>query len=219
MMINKGKLSDVAKKMIAGILSNADALTAFGNTCPLSYLRLVPNQEAPTNICWGDRNRSVLIRVPLGWTAEVEMIKLANPAIEHNNLSKPEKQTIELRSPDGTADVYLLLAAIVLSAAQGFTMPNALEFAKKTYVNINIHKEGCSDNAKELGHLPASCFESAECLSRKRQLFEENNIFPSGTIDNIIEVLKKYEDQNLREQIQNDRKALEELVKKFVHFK
>jgi glutamine synthetase len=218
-MIDHGKLSDVAKKMIAGILSNADALTAFGNTCPLSYLRLVPHQEAPTNICWGDRNRSVLIRVPLGWTAEVEMIKLANPAIEHTNLSKPEKQTVELRSPDGTADVYLLLAAIVLSAAEGFTMPNALEFAEKTYVNINIHKEGFSENAKELGHLPASCFESAECLSRKRQFFEANNIFPSGTIDNIIEVLKKYEDQNLREQIQNDRTALEELVKKFIHFK
>jgi hypothetical protein len=32
-------------------------------------------------------------------------------------------------------------------------------------------------------------------------------------------VLKKYEDQNLREQIQNDRTALEELVKKFIHFK
>lgn len=42
-----GKLSDLAKKMIAGILSSADALTAFGNTIPTSYLRLVPHQEAP----------------------------------------------------------------------------------------------------------------------------------------------------------------------------
>ena len=27
----------------------------------------MPHQEAPTAICWGDRNRSVLVRVPLGW--------------------------------------------------------------------------------------------------------------------------------------------------------
>ncbi len=26
------------------------------------------HQDAPTNICWGDRNRSAMVRVPLGWT-------------------------------------------------------------------------------------------------------------------------------------------------------
>ena len=36
----------------------------------LPIFRLVPHQEAPTNICWGDRNRSVLVRVPLGWSAK-----------------------------------------------------------------------------------------------------------------------------------------------------
>ena len=52
-MIENGKLSDTAKKMIAGILDLSKGLTAFGNTIPTSYLRLVPHQEAPTNICWG----------------------------------------------------------------------------------------------------------------------------------------------------------------------
>ncbi|HPJ44248.1 MAG TPA: glutamine synthetase family protein, partial [Spirochaetota bacterium] len=51
--VDKGKLSDAAKKAIAGILDITPALTAFGNTNPTSYLRLVPHQEAPTNICWG----------------------------------------------------------------------------------------------------------------------------------------------------------------------
>ena len=32
---------------------------AGGDANPTSYLRLVPHQEAPTNVCWGDRNRSV----------------------------------------------------------------------------------------------------------------------------------------------------------------
>jgi thioredoxin reductase (NADPH) len=74
MMVENGKLSDAARKMIAGILDLSDALTAFGNTIPTSYLRLVPHQEAPTNICWGDRNRSVLERVPLGWIGSNKMI-------------------------------------------------------------------------------------------------------------------------------------------------
>ena len=64
-VLENGKLSPTARKMIAGILDVADALTGFGNTIPTSYLRLVPNQEAPTKICWGDRNRSALVRVPL----------------------------------------------------------------------------------------------------------------------------------------------------------
>ncbi|PIY33094.1 MAG: glutamine synthetase, partial [Bacteroidetes bacterium CG_4_10_14_3_um_filter_42_6] len=63
MMIKEGKLSDIAKTAIAGYMELAPSLTAFGNQNPTSYFRLVPHQEAPTNICWGDRNRSVLVRV------------------------------------------------------------------------------------------------------------------------------------------------------------
>ena len=46
-----GRLSDVARKAIAGILEYADAITAMGNKVPTSYFRLVPHQEAPTSIC------------------------------------------------------------------------------------------------------------------------------------------------------------------------
>jgi len=79
MMIEDGKLSDIAKRAIAGYLDLAPSLTAFGNTNPTSYFRLVPHQEAPTNICWGDRNRSVLVRVPLGWSGKKDMSGKANP--------------------------------------------------------------------------------------------------------------------------------------------
>jgi glutamine synthetase len=70
LMIKEGGLSEEAKKSIAGFMKCASSLTAFGNTNPMSYFRLVPHQEAPTSICWGDRNRSVLVRVPLGWTGK-----------------------------------------------------------------------------------------------------------------------------------------------------
>lgn len=69
LMLSEDALSEVARKAIAGMMTLAPSITAFGNTVPTSYFRLVPHQEAPTNICWGDRNRSVLVRVPLGWSA------------------------------------------------------------------------------------------------------------------------------------------------------
>ena len=49
-MVSEGELSEVALKVMAGILKLSPALTAFGNTIPTSYLRLVPHQEAPTRI-------------------------------------------------------------------------------------------------------------------------------------------------------------------------
>ena len=60
-MLKDGALSDTARKAIAGMMQLAPSITAFGNTNPTSYFRLVPHQEAPTNVCWGDRNRSVLV--------------------------------------------------------------------------------------------------------------------------------------------------------------
>src|SRR5664280_3325106 len=138
MMVENGKLSNAAKRMIAGILDLSKSLTAFGNTIPTSYLRLVPHQEAPTNICWGDRNRSVLIRVPLGWNGATNMIKDVNPADTTEFQNMPSKQTVELRSPDGSADIYKLFAGLVLATEHGLEMENALKNAEDLYVDYNI---------------------------------------------------------------------------------
>ncbi|MDE6217983.1 MAG: glutamine synthetase family protein, partial [Muribaculaceae bacterium] len=92
MMTENGALSDVAKKAISGILTYAPALTAMGNKVPTSYFRLVPHQEAPTSICWGDRNRSVLVRVPLGWNGEKDMCSQANPLEIDVREEIPQKQ-------------------------------------------------------------------------------------------------------------------------------
>ncbi|MDE5795726.1 MAG: glutamine synthetase family protein, partial [Muribaculaceae bacterium] len=120
MMSENGMLSDVAKKAIAGILTYAPAITAMGNKVPTSYFRLVPHQEAPTSVCWGDRNRSVLVRVPLGWTGDKDMCSQANPLETPDTAAAPQKQTVELRSADCSADVYQLIAAMVVAARKGF---------------------------------------------------------------------------------------------------
>ena len=73
MMLENGVLSPIARKAIAGMMELAPSITAFGNTNPTSYFRLVPHQEAPTNVCWGDRT----LRADIDGKPE-EMMKLVH---------------------------------------------------------------------------------------------------------------------------------------------
>lgn len=218
MYVADGKLTDTAKKAIAGILEAAPSLTAFGNTNPTSYFRLVPHQEAPTNICWGDRNRSVLVRVPLGWTQGAnEMIVDANPLEKAGNADLSIKQTVEFRCPDGSADLYLLLAGLAVAARHGFEMENAIEYADARYVNVNIFDDAHKAVAERLSHLPASCAESAECLEKQRSIYEAANVFSPRLIDGLIKKLVSYQDKTLRQDISNDPEKIQQLVETYIN--
>ena len=217
MMLDGGVLSATARKAIAGMMELAPSITAFGNTNPTSYFRLVPHQEAPTNICWGDRNRSVLVRVPLGWTAKSDMCQIANPLERPHDYDTSQKQTVEMRSPDGSADVYELIAGLVVACRYGFELENALEVAEKTYVNVNIHKKENEHKLKDLAQLPDSCAASADCLERQRAIFEARGVFSPAMIDGILKALRAFDDRTLREDIGNDRERMLELVHRFFH--
>lgn len=216
-MTSGGQLSAMARKAIAGILELAPAITAMGNKVPTSYFRLVPHQEAPTSVCWGDRNRSVLVRVPLGWTGGGDMCALANPLEKEEDYTIPQKQTAELRSGDGSADVYQLLAAMAVGARIGIVAPDSLEKAEALYVDINIHSKAGERKLKNLKSLPASCAASAEALRSQRALFEAEDVFAPAMIDGIIDKLESYSDANLREEVAGDNQALGALVRKYWH--
>ena len=217
MMLDGGVLSATARKAIAGMMELAPSITAFGNTNPTSYFRLVPHQEAPTNICWGDRNRSVLVRVPLGWAAKSDMCRIANPLEGESNYDTSQKQTVEMRSPDGSADVYELIAGLAVACRYGFELENALEIAERTYVNINIHLKENEEKLKGLAQLPDSCAASADCLERQRAIFESRGVFSPAMIDGIIKSLRSFNDRTLREDIGNDRDKMLELVHRYFH--
>jgi len=94
-----GMLTEMGRHFVAGLLEHAAALTAVCNPSVNSFKRLVPGHEAPVYICWGYRNRSSLVRVPLAADAS--------------------KVSIEFRSPDATANFYLALAAMVAAGMDG----------------------------------------------------------------------------------------------------
>lgn len=217
MMIENGSLSDTARKAIAGILSHAPAITAMGNKVPTSYFRLVPHQEAPTSVCWGDRNRSVLVRVPLGWTGEKDMCAQANPMEADSVAVAPQKQTVELRSADGSADVYQLIAAMIVAARDGFVMEDALRRAENMYVSVNIHSHENQEKLSRLESLPSSCVASADALDNDMDVFLAEGVFSRNMLDGISRKLRGYDDGNLREQLGSDQAAMLEQVRKFWH--
>ena len=220
-MLDGGVLSESARRMIAGMMDLAPSITAFGNKNPMSYFRLVPHQEAPTNVCWGDRNRSVLVRVPLGWAADANMCAKANPQdtslTTHPSPLTSEKQTVEMRSPDGSADLYQLLAGLCVACRHGFEMEDALEVAERTYVNVNIHAAENADRLDTLAQLPDSCVASADCLDRQRKVFEEHGVFSPAMIDGIIAQLRAFDDASLRKNIENFHEEIQKLVNKYFH--
>jgi len=217
LMANDEGLTDVARKMIAGILGKAQSLTAFGNTIPTSYLRLVPHQEAPTMVCWGDSNRSVLVRVPLGWIAKTNMIKDANPQERGEVPYIPGKQTVEFRVPDGSADLYHLMAALILAAKEGLLSKNSLEKARDLYINVNIFKPENKEHLNRLVALPASCAESAEYLENDALFYQKEGVFPAGTVDNFIKKLKAFDDRTLSEALFNKTEEVKKLVDQYIH--
>jgi glutamine synthetase len=137
-------LSNVAKGFLAGLIEHIDAITALANPLINSYKRLVPGYEAPVNVSWARINRSALIRVPASNT--------------------PETSTrMELRSPDPSANPYLLYAAVLMSGLdgirRGLTPPEPVE--------ENIYALTEEQRAeREIKTLPGSLEEALSALER-----------------------------------------------------
>jgi glutamine synthetase len=216
-MTSDGELSDAARKVIAGYLTLAPSLTAFGNTIPTSYMRLVPHQEAPTHICWGDRNRSALIRVPLGWQKIGDMARDANPQQLNVGAPQGDSQTVEIRCPDGSAQSYLLLAGLAVAARHGLEMEDALEVASRQYVGGNIFKEDLKEVRERLPHLPASCAQSADRLLEQRSFYEHDEVFAPAVIDKTAEILRSYNDEGLIERVMGNYEEMSRLIEKYLY--
>mgnify|MGYP000119831301 CR=1 FL=1 len=97
-MLANGILSETARKAIAGMMCLASSITAFGNTNQPHISAWFHTKKHLRIFVWGDRNRSVLVRVPLGWVAKTDMCALANPLEPASHYDTSQKQTVEMRS-------------------------------------------------------------------------------------------------------------------------
>ena len=155
--------------------------------------------------------------MPLGWTSKKDLCSQANPGEKSAAYDTSQKQTVEMRSPDGSANVYLLLAGLAVACRHGFERADALDIAARTYVNVNIHKDENKDILDSLSVLPDSCAASAECLEAQRAVYEAGGVFAPAMIDGIIASLKSFDDRTLRQDIGGNQDEILALVNKYFH--
>ncbi|MBM3308633.1 MAG: type I glutamate--ammonia ligase [Candidatus Altiarchaeales archaeon] len=98
---DKYHLSNVAYGYIAGMLEHVREISAITAPTVNSYKRLVPGYEAPVYICWGQRNRSALVRVPRYSPGREKAVRC------------------EVRCPDGSSNPYLAFAAMLTAGLDG----------------------------------------------------------------------------------------------------
>jgi len=122
-----------------------------------------------------------------------------NPQQKAPMVHEESLQTVELRSPDGSANAHLLLAGIAMAAEWGLDNPSdALTLTENSFVSTNIHS---NPNLQELAELATSCVESSEILLQQRVLYERDKTFPSNVIDYVADILQQENDRNLNKRL------------------
>jgi glutamine synthetase len=191
----EGALSDDALRLIGGLLRQATTLTAFGNTVAASFLRLVPGQEAPTSVCWGYHNRASLIRVPLNFNAPRRLDQVMNPGEKGAYPERLTRPTVEYRSPDGSAFVHLLLAAVTMCAEDGMLAPESVHIARTLEMT-----PGGANRSEPFEQLPDTAVAAAEALQTGRAFFEQRGV-SAQLIDIVVDKLKDEADIGLSEKL------------------
>lgn len=134
-------LSKMAYHFTAGIIEHARAICAFAAPTVNSYKRLVVGGNAsgatwaPAYICYGDNNRSAMVRVPYG--------------------------RLEFRLPDSGCNPYLVHAALIAAGMDGVER----ELDPGEPMNVNLYDLSLEEiKARGVGILPQSLNEALDAL-------------------------------------------------------
>lgn len=164
-----GNLSELALYYVGGILKHAKALNAFCNPTFNSYRRLVPGFEAPVNLCYALANRSAACRIPVTKTAK--------------------ERRVEVRFPDGAANPYLALAAMLMAGLDG--IKNKIHPGKPSDQDLFDAKA----KRKNLPHLSVGLEDALNQLQKDHSFLLQGDVFSKDFIDAYIEQKRKEVDQ------------------------
>ena len=93
-----GELSEEAYYFIGGLLAHSKEMALITNPLVNSYKRVVPGYDAPTELTWTENNQNSLVRIPV---------------------TRGEGIRVELRSPDASANPYVVLAVCLAAGLDG----------------------------------------------------------------------------------------------------
>ncbi|HLZ59313.1 MAG TPA: type I glutamate--ammonia ligase [Ktedonosporobacter sp.] len=166
-------ISQLARYYIGGVLTHAAAILAFAAPTTNSYKRLVPGFEAPVNLVFSKGNRSAAVRIPLTDNAKAKRI--------------------EFRSPDPTANPYLLFSALLMAGLDGIRR----EIDPSDYGFGPVDRDLYSMTAEELREIcsvPGSLEESLKALENDHAFLLEGDVFTSDLIEKYIDLKRDQAD-------------------------
>ena len=127
---NHGELSQEAYYFIGGLLAHSKEMALITNPIVNSYKRLVPGYDAPTELTWTENNQNSLVRIPV---------------------TRGEGIRVELRSPDTSANPYVVLAICLAAGLDG--IKNKITPTKSS----NLETKG-----QQAEHLPSTLKEAID---------------------------------------------------------
>jgi glutamine synthetase len=123
------------------------------------------------------------------------MAPIVNPCLQEHYQTKYIRQTFEIRSPDGSAFIHLLLSGITHAILTTFSNPEKyLHIAESHYV-----EPGDTGPTDSFESLPGTCQEAAKYLQAARDRYR--SAFPEEVLDWVIRYLQSHEDGRLQEEL------------------
>jgi len=146
---DKYNLSKTAYAFMAGQIKHARALSAIVSPTVNSYKRLTPGYEAPVYVCWGQINRSALIRVP------------------RYSPGREQATRLELRCPDPSCNPYLAFATMLWAGLDG--IERELEPPPPVEENV-YHFDDAKLRELDIATLPSTLKEAIDELEKDEVL-------------------------------------------------
>ncbi|MDA7969404.1 MAG: type I glutamate--ammonia ligase [Gammaproteobacteria bacterium] len=156
-----GNLSQEALYYIGGIFRHARALNAFTNASTNSYKRLVPGFEAPIQLAYSARNRSVSCRIP--------------------HSANPKGRRIEARFPDSSANPYFAFAALLMAGLDG--IQNKIDPGKPSDHDLYTLPE---EQLKKIPTVAPGLDVALEALDKDREFLKAGGVMSDDMIDGYI---------------------------------
>ena len=145
---NHGELSQEAYYFIGGLLAHSKEMALITNPIVNSYKRLVPGYDAPTELTWTENNQNSLVRIPV---------------------TRGEGIRVELRSPDTSANPYVVLAICLAAGLDG--IENQLEAPEPIGKNMYLlTEEQIAD--MNIDVLPATLGEACDAFEQDTYIQE-----------------------------------------------
>ena len=165
-----GKLSDIAKNSVSGLLKHHESLSALLAPTVNSYDRLQPASMAGYWANWAEDHRLVTVRT---------------------SSSSPKSSRIEHRMADGSSNPYLAVSAVLQASLLGI---------KNNYLLPPQEDLDGLENVRATRHVPSSLKNALEALEKDKTLRKSlNELLCDAFITLKKDEAKRLEEKNVDE--------------------